>query len=59
MDGYDQLMKVIQALKCVPVTGDYWLVMQACVNSIKQVAETLRGQDNAINNDTKPESSVP
>ena len=53
MDVCEELTRVIQALKMVPVTGDYWMVMQACVNSITKVLESLRGEDNAVNDSTK------
>lgn len=58
MNEYEELTKVAQLLKRVPVTGDYWMVMQACVNSVNKVAESLKGEENAINNDNKPESSI-
>lgn len=54
MNEYEELVKVIQYLKAVSVTGEYWMIMQACVNSLTKVAESLRGKDNAINNNAEP-----
>ena len=33
MNEYEELIKTAQILKSISVTGDYWLLMQACVNS--------------------------
>lgn len=52
MDNYNELMKVVQALREVKVDGEFWMLMQACVNSIMKVAESLRGDGNAINDNT-------
>lgn len=54
MNEIEELNKVIQLLKMVPVTGDYWMVMQACVNSLTKVIESLRGKENAISNNPEP-----
>ena len=54
MNNYDELMNVAQHLKSVAVTGEYWMVMQACLNSILKVAESLRGEVNAIGNKPEP-----
>lgn len=54
MNNYEELMNVAQHLRTVAVTGDYWMIMQACLNSILKVAETLRGEVNAINNEPEP-----
>ena len=42
MDEYQELIKTAQVLKTVKVDGDFWLVMQACVNSILSVAENIK-----------------
>ena len=42
----EELLKVISLLKSVPVTGDYWMIMQACVNSIAKVAEEIKNEIN-------------
>ena len=44
----EELLKVAALLKTVPVTGEYWMLMQACVNSVTRVAEELK---NEINNE--------
>ena len=54
MNECEELSKVIQALKMVSVTGDYWVIMQACVNSLTKVIESLRGKENAISNNPEP-----
>lgn len=54
MDNYNELMNVAQHLRTVSVTGEYWMVMQACLNSILKVAESLRGEENAIGNKPEP-----
>lgn len=52
MSTEEKLMRTIQALKSVRVDGEYWLLMQACVNSISEVIEEIRGSENGINNNT-------
>ena len=52
MDYYNELMRTAQALRTVKVDGEFWMLMQACVNSIVKVAESLRGDGNGINNNT-------
>lgn len=42
----EELLKAAALLKTVPVTGDYWMIMQACVNSIYKVAEELKNEIN-------------
>ena len=42
----EELLKVVALLKTVPVTGDYWMIMQACVNSVTKVAEELKNEIN-------------
>ena len=42
MDEYEELIKTAQILKSISVTGDYWLLMQACVNSCLRVAEAIK-----------------
>lgn len=37
----EELKQVIEALKSVQVDGRFWLVMQACVNSITNVIAEL------------------
>lgn len=54
MDNYFELKKAAELLKKVPVTGEYWMIMHACVNSILKVAEEIKGDKNAVNNDNKP-----
>lgn len=49
-DEYIELIKVAQLLNSVAVNGDHWMTMQACVNSILKVAESLRGDVDASNN---------
>ena len=53
MDNYNELIRTVQALRTVKVDGEYWMLMQACVNSLLKVAESLRGDDNAINNNAE------
>lgn len=43
MDDYNILIRTVNVLKTVSVDGRYWVTMQACVNSILQVAERLKG----------------
>ena len=43
MNDYDILVRTVQVLRTVSVTGEYWAAMQACVNSILQVADRLKG----------------
>jgi hypothetical protein len=51
MNDYEILMRTAQVLRTVSVAGDYWAAMQACVNSILQVAEKLKGGNaDGINN---------
>ena len=52
-ENAEELTKVIQYLKLVPVTGDYWMIMQACVNSLTKVAKSLRGEEDAISNNAE------
>lgn len=51
----EELMATVKCLRCVSVTGDYWMVMQACVNSIQKVAEEIKTRgdnvDTINNND--------
>lgn len=54
MDNYNELMNVAQHLRTVAVTGDYWMIMQACLNSILKVAESIRGEENGISNTPEP-----
>ena len=54
MDNYEELMKAAELLKSVYVNGDYWMIMQACVNSIVKVAESLKGEKDAVNNKSEP-----
>ena len=42
----EELLKVAALLKTVPVTGDYWMIMQACVNSVTRVSEELKNEIN-------------
>lgn len=52
----EELLTVAQLLKTVPVTGDYWMTMQACVNSVLKVAGEIKkgvGED-AVNNNAEP-----
>ena len=50
MDIYDELIKTAQLLKMVSVTGDYWVIMQGCVNSVLKAAEYIK-QKEAEKND--------
>ncbi len=50
MDKYKELIAAAQLLKTVKVDGDYWMLMQACVNSIVKIAESLKGEEDANNN---------
>ena len=54
MDNYIELKKAAELLKTVPVTGNYWMIMHACVNSILKVADEIKGDKNAVNNGIKP-----
>lgn len=54
MDVYTELMNVARLLKTVSVTGEYWTIMQACLNSVINVAKVVKEEQNAINNDDKP-----
>ena len=54
MGKTEELMRVAQLLRTVPVTGEYWAIMEACVNSCLKIAEQLRGEENAVNN--KPDA---
>lgn len=54
MDKYQELIKVAQALKTVRVDGDYWALMHVAVDTILKVAEAIKGETNAINNNIKP-----
>lgn len=59
---YEELIKTANCLKAVSVNGDYWLIMQACVNSVLKVAKAIKqqeknankGEQDAINNNIKP-----
>lgn len=46
MNEYEELIKTAQILKSISVTGDYWLLMQACVNSCLRVAEAINQKPN-------------
>lgn len=46
MNNYEELIKTAQILRSISVTGDYWIPMQACVNSILQVAEAIKSKPN-------------
>lgn len=52
-EEYEELIRTVQALRSVKVDGEYWMLMQACVNSLLKIAESLRGKDNAIDNNTE------
>lgn len=54
MDKYQELIKVAQALKTVRVDGEYWALMHVAVDNILKVAEAIKGETNAISNNTKP-----
>ena len=53
----EELLKAAALLKTVPVTGDYWMIMQACVNSITKVAEELKRRQNEIDDKHNSESA--
>ena len=53
----EELLKAAALLKTVPVTGDYWMIMQACVNSITKVAEELKRRQNEIDDRHNSESA--
>lgn len=42
---YEELIKTANCLKAVSVNGDYWLIMQACVNSVLKVAKAIKQQE--------------
>ena len=42
----EAFLTVAALLKSVPVTGDYWMIMQACVNSVTRIAEELKNEIN-------------
>lgn len=46
----EELLKTASLLKTVPVTGDYWIVMHASVNTILKVVEELKRRQNEIDN---------
>lgn len=46
----EELLKAASLLKTVPVTGDYWMIMQACVNSIMNVANQIKAQQAVCSN---------
>ena len=48
MDNYKELMNVLNVLKTIPITCDYWAGMQACMNSIAIVANAIKGEANGI-----------
>lgn len=52
---YNELIETVKCLNAVAVTGEYWLIMQACVNSILKVCETIKNgvmQNDTVNNNT-------
>lgn len=53
MNKYDELIKVVQALKTVKVDGDGWGVMYVAVQNILKVAEAIKGEQDAIINNAK------
>lgn len=55
MNKYEELIKVVQALKTVKVDGDGWGVMYVATQNILKVAEAIKGeQQNAISDNAKP-----
>lgn len=46
---YEELIKTASCLKSVSVNGNYWLIMQACVNSVLKVAEAIKQQEGKSN----------
>lgn len=54
MDKYQELINTAQALKAVKVDGEYWALMHVAVNNILKVAEAIKGDQDAISNNTKP-----
>ena len=46
MNEYEELLKAAQLLRTVAVPGEYWMIMQACVNSIVNVAEAIKSKPN-------------
>lgn len=55
MNEYEELIKTAQILKSISVTGDYWLLMQACVNSCLKVAEAIKPKE-AVNESVNDKS---
>ena len=54
MDKVQELLNTAQALKSVKVDGDYWALMHVAVQNILKVAEVIKGEQDAINNNIKP-----
>lgn len=48
MNEYEELIKTAKLLKTVSVNGDYWMLMQACVNSIIAVAEAIKARGDSV-----------
>lgn len=48
MNDFDELMRTAQLLRTVKVDGDYWMLMQACVNSIMKVAEAIKSRGDSV-----------
>ncbi len=53
MDKFQELINTAQALKTVKVDGEYWALMHVAVQNILKVAEAIRGEQDAVNNNIK------
>lgn len=53
MNKYDELINVARLLKTVSVTGEYWTIMQACLNSVLQVAEAIKAEEKENSNEKR------
>lgn len=55
MEKYDELIRTAQLLKIVPVNGDYWAIMQACFNSVVNVANAIAKENGMVQENGKEE----
>lgn len=55
MEKYDELIRTAQLLKTVPVNGDYWAIMQACFNSVVNVANAIAKENGMVQENGKEE----
>lgn len=48
MDNYLDLINTANALRTVKVDGDFWMLMQASVNTILKVAEAIKPKEKQV-----------